>query len=146
MQALLYDSSSSYCISRLRVGLGTLVAVDAQASTERIAQRGIAAAFDAVAMVEQLMHPTRPGSDLAALRDCPRGVPLPVHPWTWEVLEICRHLNRVSHGIFDPCLPESAARITDLELRQPRTPARLPQIFAVVRRPPQHLDWPFRRV
>jgi len=102
--------------TRLRIGLGTLVAVDAQADSAAAAQLGIAAAFEAVALVEKLMHPTRDGSDLAALRSCPRGVVLSIHPWTWQVLEICQHLNRLSHGIFDPCVPESIGRITDLEL------------------------------
>lgn len=108
----------SYGTSSLRVGLGTFVAVEADASAAAIARLGIAAAFDAVALVERLMHPTRGGSDLVALRACAQGVSLTVHPWTWEVLEICQHLNRLSHGIFDPCVPESAARITDLQLRQ----------------------------
>src|SRR5271169_2066338 len=115
MQALLHDSS------RLRIGLGTFVAVDAQANTANTARLGVAAAYDAVALVEKLMHPTRGGSDLAALRACPQGLPLSIHRWTWEVLEICQHLNRLSHGIFDPCLPESAGGITDLELTQSST-------------------------
>jgi len=48
MQALLHDTS------RLRIGLGTFVAVDAQADTAGAAQLGIAAAFEAVALVEKL--------------------------------------------------------------------------------------------
>jgi FAD:protein FMN transferase len=105
-------------ISSLRVGLGTFVAIDADASSAEAAQLGIAAAFEAIARVDQLMHPTRGGSDLAALRACPQEVPLCIHPWTWELLELCQHLNRMSHGTFDPCLPESSGRITDVELLQ----------------------------
>jgi FAD:protein FMN transferase len=107
--------------SRLRIGLGTFVAVDAEASALLTAQLGIAAAFDAVTQVETLMHPTRAGSDLAALHACPQGVALRIHAWTWEVLDICQHLHRLSHGVFDPCLPESTARITDLELTESRS-------------------------
>jgi thiamine biosynthesis lipoprotein len=109
-------SESSFVASRLRVGLGTFVAVDAQAATADIAESGIAAAYDAVALVEKLMHPARAGSDLAAIRDGAPGTPLRIHAWTWDVLELSQRMNRLSQGIFDPCMPESAGRLPDLEL------------------------------
>ncbi len=108
---------SSHLMSRLRVALGTFVAIDAEASDPTIARHGIAAAFEAVSTVERLMHPTRPASDLAALAACRPRTPLTVHPWTWEVLALCLRLNESSRGIFDPCLGIAPGRIADLELK-----------------------------
>lgn len=107
---------SSCSISRLRVAMGTFVAIEADAHDGEIAQSSLAAAFAAIALVERLMHPFRAGSDLAALAGSAPGVSLAVHPWTYEVLEFSRHLNQSSQGIFDPCVGTAPARITDLEL------------------------------
>jgi thiamine biosynthesis lipoprotein len=106
----------SYVESKLRVALGTFVAVDAEAADRNDLKRGIAAAFDAVSTVERLMHPTRAGSDLAALAECPAGRPLTVHAWTFEVLELCRRLHGASQGIFDPCLDSAPGRMADLDV------------------------------
>jgi thiamine biosynthesis lipoprotein len=103
-------------LSRLRLALGTFVAVEAEAQRAEFAQRGINAAFAAISLVERIMHPTRPGSDLAALRANQRGAAIPVHEWTWEVLELCQALHVRSHGVFDPCLSTAPGRMTDLEL------------------------------
>jgi FAD:protein FMN transferase len=109
----------SHVVSRLRVSMGTFVAIEAQARDPAIAALGAAAAFDAVATVEQLMHPTRAGSDLAALASCPPGTPLTLHGWTWEVLELCQRLFRLTRGGFDPCLHVAPGRMKDLELTGP---------------------------
>jgi FAD:protein FMN transferase len=102
-------------ISRLRVALGTFVAIDAQADGENVAQRGVEAAFQAICTVQRLMHPTR-GTDLTALTDCASGTAVALHPWTWEVLELCARLNRASRGLFDPCLSTAPGRFADLRL------------------------------
>jgi thiamine biosynthesis lipoprotein len=99
--------------------MGTFIAIDALADTREICELATSDAFHAIAQVERLMHPTRSGSDLAAMRDCPLDVPLSVHTWTWATLELCKRLNNMSHGIFDPCLPESRGRLPELELRPP---------------------------
>jgi len=109
--------TTGYTISRLRLALGTFVAVEAQASDEAIAQQGIAAAFQAISTVERLMHPTRGGSDLAALAQSAPGAFLTVHPWTWEVLALCHRLHETSLGLFDPCLSICRGRFMDLELK-----------------------------
>jgi FAD:protein FMN transferase len=106
----------SRVISRLRIGFGTFVGIDAEAEDATLAELGIAAAFEALATIERVMHPTRAGSDLTLLAACPPGTHLSVHPWTWEVLAHCQQLNRASHGIFDPCLPLAVGRLRDLEL------------------------------
>ena len=101
--------------SRLRVALGTFVAIEAEAGDEALALRAIDAAYDAILKVQELMHPIR-GSDLAALSACAPQAPLKVHRWTWEVLDLCKQLNRASRGMFDPCLDEAPGRIDDLQL------------------------------
>jgi len=109
------------CQSRLRIGLGTIIAVSAEADAPLTALSGIEAAFHAIAQVECLMHPTRAGSDLLAIRQGTLGRPLAVHPWTWEVLALSRRLNQASTGIFDPCLPDAAGRFADLEFAAPQS-------------------------
>jgi thiamine biosynthesis lipoprotein len=101
--------------------MGTFIAIEALADTREICDSAVSGAFHAVAQVERLMHPTRCGSDLAAMRDCPLDVPLSVHAWTWAALELCKRLNTLSHGIFDPCLPGSRGRLPELELRPPHS-------------------------
>lgn len=105
-------------ITRLRIAFGTFVAVEAEASEEAAAQRAIGAAFDALATVERLMHPTRAGSDLARLTLCEPGRRVPLDPWTCELLELCGRLHRASGGRFDPCLPCAAGRLPDLDLTE----------------------------
>jgi len=117
--------------TRLRPALGTLVAIEAAASTRQISDLSLSAGFQAIFLVDRLMHPTRDGSDLAALRRAPLHTALAVHSWTFAVLELCRQFNRLSHGVFDPCLPTSRGRLNDLELRAPAE---------VIAHAPLHLD------
>jgi thiamine biosynthesis lipoprotein len=114
-----HTAISPFVTSRLRLGLGTFVAIEASSSSLENSELGVSRGFDAIVRVDRLMHPTRSGSDLAAMRDCALGMPLSVHGWTWAALELCTRLNRLSQGIFDPCLPGSSGRLSDLELRQP---------------------------
>jgi FAD:protein FMN transferase len=113
------DPESRYGTSRLRIGMGTFVAIDCEAQTQAIALSGVEAAYAAFAQVERLMHPTRAGSDLLAIHRSPPGRPVAIHAWTWEVLALSRRLNLLSAGVFDPCLPDSAGRLGDLELSAP---------------------------
>jgi thiamine biosynthesis lipoprotein len=115
------SSKSSFSSSRLRIGLGTFIAVEAEAASLEQIESSIAAACSAVARVEKLMHPTRSGSDLARLRACPTDIALSVDPWTFEVFEQCRRLYQLSGGVFDPCPPESIGRFMSLELRPPHS-------------------------
>jgi thiamine biosynthesis lipoprotein len=101
--------------SRLRIALGTFVAIEAEAPHETVARAGIEAAFAAIMTVQDLMHPIR-GRDLAAMVESRPGTALRLHRWTYEVLELCVRLNRVSEGIFDPCLAQAEGRISDLKL------------------------------
>lgn len=112
-------ATTQFHSSRLRPALGTLVAIEAAANTQKISDLCLNAGFDAIALVERLMHPTRDGSELAALRRAPLHSALAVHAWTFATLELCRQFHRLSDGAFDPCLPTAPGRLSDLELRAP---------------------------
>lgn len=116
---MLQSAQISHRSSRLRIGMGTTIAVEVLAGTAHGAQCAIESAFAAVAQVETLMHPTRTGSDLAAIHRSTIGSPVAIHAWTSEVLALSQRLNRLTQGAFDPCLPDSAGRISDLEFIAP---------------------------
>ncbi len=118
-------------LTRLRLGMGTLIAIHAEAADPRSAAAGIAAAYDAIARVEALMHPTRPGADLAALNAAPPNVAVRLDPWTHAVLRASQRLHELSGGAFDPCLPEPGGRCRELDLSIPLT---------VVKRAPLRID------
>lgn len=117
--------------SRVRIGMGTYIAVDAEAPDAHSLERGIDAAFQAILRVERTMHPTRHGSDLVAIHDSQAGSAVRVHPWTWEVLDICKRVHHLSDGVFDPCLPEAAGRLGDIGM---------PEASIVTRRAALSLD------
>jgi thiamine biosynthesis lipoprotein len=128
---MLQKCESSHGTSRLRIGLGTMIAIEAQAASSQSALAGIEAGYNAIAQVERLMHPTRPGSDLLAIRRGTLGLPVALHAWTWEVLALSNRVNQASEGAFDPCLPSAAGRIGDLEFILPH--------FVIPHRP-LHID------
>jgi thiamine biosynthesis lipoprotein len=103
-------------ISRLRPALGTFVAVECWAADEQAATNGLAAAFAAIETVQRLMHPTRSGSDLVAIRQALPDQQVLIHPWTAEVLALSLRVHALSEGLFDPCLPEMPGRMVDVEL------------------------------
>lgn len=103
---------------RLRVGLGTFLAVEAAGpSPEQVAQ-AIEGAFAVMFEVERLMHPAREGSDLARINAAATHPPsaIAIHRSTWELLQLARQLNELSDGVFDPCLPCRPGRLADVEL------------------------------
>jgi FAD:protein FMN transferase len=114
MTTVLIDTP--HTLSRLRIGLGTFVAVEATSDDRDVAVRGIAAAFEAIRTVERVMHPQLADSDLRRLCAGAERAPVNVHPWTWAVLALCRELNEASRGVFDPCLPTAPGRMRDIEL------------------------------
>jgi thiamine biosynthesis lipoprotein len=104
----------------LRIGLGTFIAIEAAGLPGNDAAAAIDAAFAAVERVQRLMHPTEAHSDVTALNAGAPGLAVRVHAWTWELLQLAQQLNRLSHGLFDPCLPDGAGRLCDLELPESR--------------------------
>ena len=99
---------------RLRPVMGTLCAIEAYGPAEST-HAGIAAAFAAMAHVDQCMHPTRSTSDLARLNGSIH-TNVKLDAATWQVLAEEQRLCGLSNGVFDPCLPSRPGRISDLEL------------------------------
>ncbi len=104
-------------LRRMRLDLGTFVAVEALAATAAGAQQGIETAFAAIAELGRRLHPSRPGSDLYRINSAPAGAWVPVHRDTLTVLTCAQRLNRLSGGLFDPCLPTRPGRLAELQLR-----------------------------
>jgi FAD:protein FMN transferase len=107
-----------YVVSRLRVAMGTFVALEAQAPARDGAEQALSQAWESIIRIEQLMHPDREGSDLARLAEAAVGTVVPVHPWTWAVLEVCRELYDATGGVFDPCV-SGAGHFGEVELIAP---------------------------
>src|SRR5580700_8295847 len=88
---------------RLRIALGTWVAIEARALRPEDEQPAIEAAYAAIGAVEAHMHPTRPGSDLSALNSAPLHSPVEVRPDTWQLLKLAQRLFVLSEGAFAAC-------------------------------------------
>ncbi len=105
--------------SRLRIAMGTWVAVEARASGgPAIEQAAIEAAYATLSRIEQVMHPRRPGSDLAKINTAPLHTPVQVQPDTWHVLQLARRVYDLTDGVFDPCLPDQPGRLHEVELTE----------------------------
>jgi FAD:protein FMN transferase len=121
---------------RLRVALGTWVAIEAKApdpsgepatAALAIEQAAIEAAYAAMCLVEQAMHPHRRGSDLARINAAPLHVPTEIQPDTWRVLQLARRLHEITDGVFDPCVPSQPGGLRDLEIgSEPRVVCHAP--------------------
>ena len=105
---------------RLRIAMGTWVAIEATHERPSALLPAIDAAFAAVLEIERLMHPSRAGSDVARINAGAIGKPVELHPYTWEVLMLARKINERSKGTFDPCLPLRPGRIADIAPAAPR--------------------------
>jgi len=112
---------------RLRVALGTWIAIEAKAASPpggpgttatapAIEQSALEAAYAAINRVEQAMHPHRRGSDLARINSAPLHVPIEIQPDTWRVLQLARRLHAITGGVFDPCLPNRPGSLQDVEI------------------------------
>ena len=85
--------------------MGTLVAIEARAGSALLAEQAVEAGFSAIHNAEALLHPSRPGSDLARLNAAAPGHRLPVRALTVAVLRLSRELCVLSGGWFEPALP-----------------------------------------
>jgi thiamine biosynthesis lipoprotein len=103
-------------VKRLRISLGTLVAVEATSSSAAAAVAAVEAAFAAITRVDRRLHPQSADSDLARINNAPPRSPVTVHPSTCDLLNLARRLNMLSEGVFDPCLPSRPGRLQDIEV------------------------------
>ena len=103
-------------IQRARVGLGTVIRLVAEAPSEAVARVAIDRAWAEVQRVDELLHPSREGSDLALLHAAPVGVRVPACAMTLGLLRRARLIHLESGGHFDPCLPDSPGTLADLEI------------------------------
>jgi thiamine biosynthesis lipoprotein len=101
---------------RLRIALGTWVAIEAMALRPEDELPAIEAAYAAIGAVDAHMHPTRPGSDLAEINTAPLHTPVEVQPDTWHLLQLAQRLYALTGGVFDPCLPSHPGRLADVEI------------------------------
>jgi thiamine biosynthesis lipoprotein len=103
---------------RMRVEMGTWVAIEACAAQEAAVQRGIEAAFAQVAEISRTLHPGRPESDVARINAAACGQAVPVRAATFALLRFAQHLHTLSRGFFDPCLPVAPGTLADLALHE----------------------------
>ena len=109
---------------RAQPWLGTIVEIVAAGASERELDRGVRAAFAAVAEVHRLLSFHDPASELSRLNREATTRAIPVHPWTWQVLRLAQRVAKKSAGVFDPTI---APRLTALDfLPQPDAPAANP--------------------
>ena len=101
---------------RLRIALGTWVAIEAVATRSEDEHAAIEAAYAAIGAVEARMHPTRTGSDLARINSAPLEAPVEVQADTWHLLKLAQRLYALTEGIFDPCLPSHPGRLPEVEI------------------------------
>jgi len=98
---------------RMRMALGTWVAIEAHGTG---APAAIDGAFGAVDEVQERLHAERESSDLRRLFHARPGERTPIHPVTYHVLCFAQRLFALSGGVFDPCLPSGPGCLRDLEL------------------------------
>ena len=103
-------------VQRLRIAMGTRVAFEVSAASAVAGQEAIDAAFAAVRRIEELMHPQRAGSDIAALNAAAPHTPVRMNPDTCAVLTLATRINTLTGGVFDPCLPTGSGRLQDVEI------------------------------
>lgn len=88
-------------LRRARPLLGTFVEIDLADVDERDAEDAVEAAFAAVAEVHRLMSFHEADSDVSRLNRTASSTAVPVHPWTYEVMEVAVEINHRSAGAFD---------------------------------------------
>jgi len=114
-------------IQRVRPQIGTLVAIEAGASTDAQALAAIEDAFAAIERVGWLLHP-KTGTDSRRLHDAACGERVQLDAWTYAVLSICRDLQAASGGVFDPCRRDRPGRMHDIDLSAPGSATKLADV------------------
>jgi len=147
---IILDASVS-TVKRLRMSLGTLVAIEATADdnvdvghialaddnvavgeieaaaaevipTEILtAEAAIERAFEAIEQVNRLMHPRAEGSDLARINSAPLHAATKVHASIGQLLELAKRIHTLTEGVFDPCTPAQPGRLGNVEVSDDET-------------------------
>ena len=123
-------------VKRLRVSLGTLVAIEATSGARPDATASAAAdipgetaraeaaveqAFEAIEHVNRLMHPRAQGSHIARINSARLHVPLEVHRSIGQLLNLARRINELTEGVFDPCTPAQPGRLNNITVSSDET-------------------------
>ena len=103
-------------VKRLRVCLGTLVAIEATSGSDSAAAAAVEAAFAALTQVDRGMRPQSADSDLARINNAPLRTPVSVHGSICDLLALAHRLNTLTEGVFDPCVPTRPGRLPDVEV------------------------------
>jgi thiamine biosynthesis lipoprotein len=103
-------------VKRLRISLGTFVAVEATSTSAAAAEAAVEAAFVALTQIGHRLHPHSADSELARINNAPLQTGIAVHPSTCDLLKLAQRLNTLTHGVFDPCLPSRPGRLRDIEV------------------------------
>ena len=112
-------------VRRAQPWLGTIVEIAAAGASARVLDRGVRAAFAAVAEVQRLLSFHDPASELSRLNREAAARAITVHPWTWQVLRLADRIAKKSAGVFDPTI---APRLTAFDfLPPPEAPAATPR-------------------
>lgn len=124
MRIILNGSVST--VKRLRIALGTFIALEAVSGSDAAAEAAIEAAFAAISAVDRRMHPQSAQSDLARINRSPVHTPVDVHASVGELLSLARQLHSATEGVFDPCLPSHPGRLHDIEFSADRVICHAP--------------------
>jgi thiamine biosynthesis lipoprotein len=109
-------------IRRARPLLGTFVEIAVTGAAISAMEAAVEAAFAAVATVHRLMSFHEATSDVSRLNRNAWSGAVPVHGWTYQVLETALDLNRRSSGMFDVAVAPALQKLGLL----PGTPSLLP--------------------
>lgn len=108
-------------IRRAQPLLGTIVSISADAP-----MAAVDAAFAAVKKVHRLMSAQRSASDVGRINRDARRSWVPVHTWTFELLQRAAQISECSAGAFDVVTPGTGAQHTDVMLERGRVRLRRP--------------------
>ena len=107
-------------LSRSRILMGTVVEISAQGADPGRLEAVVSAAFEEIARIEKLMHPSGDRSDVARLTAAPEGAE--VSPETAEVIALGLQVAQASGGAFDMGLGHLKG-LWGIESEAPRVPA-----------------------
>jgi thiamine biosynthesis lipoprotein len=115
-----WTGDRSQQLSRSRILMGTVVEISAYSADPGRLEAAVSAAFEEIARVERLMHPTGEGSDVAHLTASSQGAE--VAPETAAVIALGLQVATASSGAFDMSLGRLKG-LWGIETEAPRVPA-----------------------